>query len=81
MDAEIGFALETQTLSIFSRGWFDQPQGVWDPVMLHELAHQWFGDDVALWEWSDLWLSEGHASWYEFLYAEEKGFLVEDTVG
>jgi aminopeptidase N len=81
VDADIGFALETQTLSVFSRSWFERPQGVWDPVMLHELAHQWFGDDVALREWSDLWLSEGHATWYEFLYAEEKGFLAEDTAG
>ena len=74
VDAELGFALETQTLSIFDRVWFtDFPQGVWDPVMLHELTHQWYGDSVSVWEWSDLWLSEGHASWYEFVYAEERG--------
>jgi aminopeptidase N len=80
VDVELGFALETQTLSVYDRVWFTElPRGVWDPVMLHELAHQWYGNSVALWEWSDLWLSEGHASWYEFLYAEEKGFLVEDT--
>lgn len=79
VDADIGFALETQTLSLFDIGWFDAPQGVWDPTMVHELAHQWFGDDVALYEWSDLWLSEGHTSWYEFLYAEERGQLEEDT--
>jgi aminopeptidase N len=80
VDAEIGFALETQTLSLFDRVWFTEyGQGVWDPTMLHELAHMWFGDSVAPNEWSDLWLNEGHASWYEFLYAEEKGFLEEDT--
>jgi aminopeptidase N len=81
VDTELGFALETQTLSIYDRVWFiDYPQDVWDPVMLHELAHQWFGDSVSVWEWSDLWLSEGHASWYEFLYSEEKGFLEVETV-
>jgi aminopeptidase N len=77
--ANLGFALETQTLSIFDTGWFDQPQGVWEPAMLHELSHMWFGDSVSPYEWSDLWLNEGHASWYEFTYAAEKGFLVEDT--
>ena len=31
--------------------------------MLHELAHMWFGDSVAPYEWSDVWLNEGHATW------------------
>ena len=39
---------------------------------MHELAHQWFGDDVAPAEWSDVWLNEGHATWYEALYADRK---------
>jgi aminopeptidase N len=39
----------------------------------------WFGDSVSPWEWSDVWLNEGHASWYEFLFAEERGLLPEDT--
>jgi aminopeptidase N len=81
VDTVIGFALETQTLSIYDRVWFTESgQGVWDPTMVHELAHEWFGNSVSPYEWSDLWLNEGHASWYEFLYAEEKGFLEEDTV-
>jgi aminopeptidase N len=79
VDAPVGFALETQTLSFFDLGWFEAPQGVWEPTMVHELAHQWFGDSVAPWEWSDLWLNEGHATWYEIFYAEEHGQLVEDT--
>jgi aminopeptidase N len=78
VDQELGFALETQTLSLYDRVWFLQfPQAIWDPVMLHELAHQWFGDDVAPYEWSDVWLNEGHATWYQNEYAEEKGFLDE----
>jgi hypothetical protein len=41
--------------------------------MVHELPHQWFGDDVAPVRWSDVWLNEGHATWYEWSYAESIG--------
>lgn len=74
-DADTGFELETQTLSLFERGLFTEPgypEWYVDSIMVHELAHQWFGDSVTPRRWSDLWLNEGHASWYEALYAEEK---------
>jgi aminopeptidase N len=48
--------------------------------MLHELAHQWFGDSVAPYAWSDVWLNEGHATWYELTYAADRGYL-EDYTG
>ncbi|MFG2196932.1 M1 family metallopeptidase [Streptomyces sp. NPDC048639] len=73
-DAQTGFELETQTLSLFERGLFTDtrfPEPYVDSVMVHELAHQWFGNSVSPAEWSDLWISEGHATWYEALYAHE----------
>ncbi|WP_326672887.1 M1 family metallopeptidase [Streptomyces sp. NBC_01257] len=73
-DTETGFELETQTLSLFERRLFTDggfPEWYVDAVMVHELAHQWFGDSVSPRTWSDLWLNEGHASWYEARYAEE----------
>jgi aminopeptidase N len=80
VNADVGFALETQTLSLFGSNFFtDFHQAVWDPTMLHELSHMWFGDSVSPYSWSDLWLNEGHASWYEFNYAESKGQLAGDT--
>jgi aminopeptidase N len=74
-DAATGFALETQTLSLFERGLFTDPAyPAWyvDSIMVHELAHQWFGNSVSPHRWSDVWLNEAHATWYEALYAEEK---------
>jgi aminopeptidase N len=78
-DAPIGFALENQTLSLYDPAWWGAPAGVWQPVMTHELAHQWFGDDVAPDSWSDIWQNEGHATWYELVYAAERGQLTDDT--
>lgn len=76
VDAEVVLALETQTLSIYDvSGWSMFPRSIWEPVMNHELAHQWFGNDVSPYEWSDVWLNEGHATWYENTYAADKGYL------
>lgn len=74
--ADTGFELETQTLSLFERSLFVRPgfpEWYVDSVMVHELAHHWFGDSVSPRAWSDLWLNEGHATWYEALYAQERG--------
>ncbi|MBD0707713.1 zinc metalloprotease [Streptomyces sp. CBMA291] len=73
-DADTGFELETQTLSLFERRLFTTPgYPEWrvDSILVHELAHQWFGDSVSPRVWSDVWLNEGHATWYEARYAEE----------
>ncbi|MFE1861127.1 M1 family metallopeptidase [Streptomyces anandii] len=73
--AATGFELETQTLSLFEKDLFTDPAyPKWyvESIMVHELSHQWFGDSVSPRVWSDLWLNEGHATWYEALYAEEK---------
>jgi aminopeptidase N len=83
VDSLLGFALETQSISLYDRGWFDGTYGpgagTWEPTMVHELAHMWFGDSVSPHEWSDVWLNEGHASWYQFLFAAENGQLEENT--
>jgi aminopeptidase N len=79
IDADLGFALETQTLSLYDTGLFGDPAFVLNPVMTHELAHQWFGDSVAPWSWSDVWQNEGHATWYELLYAQETGVFADYT--
>ncbi len=43
------------------------------PLLAHELAHLWFGDAVTPATWEDLWLSEGFATFAQWLDAEAQG--------
>lgn len=71
-DPDIGFALENQTRPIYAKSWFSQP-GNNTSVVVHELAHQWTGDDLAIERWRHIWLNEGFASYAEWLWAEHEG--------
>ncbi|MGZ8626486.1 MAG: M1 family metallopeptidase, partial [Actinomycetota bacterium] len=63
-------ALETQTRPIYTRYVFPD-FGV--EIVVHEIAHQWFGDLVTLERWQHMWLNEGFATYAEWLWAEEQG--------
>ena len=41
-----------------------------DPLVAHELAHQWFGDLVTCRDWSQAWLNEGFATYFETVWRE-----------
>jgi aminopeptidase N len=70
-DSRIGYALETQTRPAYAASFFtDGPNPT---VIAHELAHQWFGDSVALERWKDIWLNEGFATYAEWLWTEHSG--------
>lgn len=49
-----------------------------EPLFAHETAHQWFGDEVTESAYSDLWLSEGFATYMTHLYMEHA--YGEDTL-
>jgi aminopeptidase N len=40
-------------------------------LVVHEMAHQWFGNDVSLARWRDIWVNEGLASYAEWRYAAD----------
>ncbi len=41
-----------------------------DPLVSHELAHQWFGDLLTCRDWSHSWLNEGFATFMERVWIE-----------
>jgi aminopeptidase N len=65
LGASIGYALETASRPVYSP----------DPgliTIVHENAHQWFGDSVSIANWADICLNECFASYAQWLWQEEK---------
>lgn len=66
-----GYALETQTRPFYGKKAFDAGTNV--SVVVHELAHQWYGDSVSLKDWKDIWVNEGFARYSQWLWSEKEG--------
>lgn len=61
-----GYALETQNRPVF-------PGAPDTELLVHELAHQWYGNSVTPKSWRDMWLNESFATYAEWLWDEDNG--------
>lgn len=65
----INYALETQ-----DRSFFPSVGSVNGNTLIHELVHQWYGNNVAPSTWTDIWMGEGMATWGPTYYNSSEAF-------
>ncbi len=67
------YGMEHQTLVAYGALFTDNNYG-FDDLLLHEVAHEWWGNKISVSDWADFWIQEGFATYAEALY-------VFDTLG
>lgn len=69
---EHGMALETQTMTTMPDTLLEGSELAAFNLVVHEIAHHWFGNTVTPATWSDIWLNEGFATHAEWLALEKR---------
>ena len=65
-------AFETQGRPTYAMGmWENNAHDIW--AVVHENAHQWFGDSVTASRWRHFWLAEGFATYSEWVWSKAQG--------
>ncbi len=71
-------AMETQTMVTLGTNDYVLSE----PVIMHEIAHQWYGDLVGPSDWRDVWLNEGMAMYLQGRYeADRASITVSEQLG
>jgi aminopeptidase N len=64
--------MEHQTAIAYGSGYQNIPWLGGDYIIVHETAHEWWGNAVSVSDFSDIWLQEGFATYSEMIFAEKK---------
>ena len=72
VDSQSG--METQTMVTLG----NSDYALSAPVVVHELAHQWYGDTVTPDDWRDVWMNEGMAMYLQGMWEAERAGITID---
>nr|WP_110340628.1 M1 family metallopeptidase [Prauserella flavalba] len=71
-DDDLDDPVEAQGMAVFGANHVDGGR-THERLVVHELAHQWFGNSLTVAGWRHIWLNEGFATYAEWLWSQASG--------